>query len=357
MKDKDRSSAPRRARHVLLGCLAAAAAAGQAAMASPPSLVVEGNSLTNALGAKVQLKGVNIPSLEWSPKGEHIEQSVKVALEDWKANVIRLPVIDGFWFGKGKPPQSTSNDADAYRQIIDDVVKMVAGQGAYVVLDLHRYHAPDDASVAFWKDVAARYKNNPAVLFDIFNEPTGIGWDVWKNGGAVTDKQKNGPPIIWQSPGMQALVDAVRGAGAHNIVIAGGLGNSYDLEGILQGYALDDKGGNGIMYAVHFYNWHKNWEKHFLGLAGKYPLFVGETGADVKKMPFIPANQQEAPSTWAPDAIGMIQKYHLNWTAYSMHPKSTPVLILNWNYDPSPFWGVPVKDALSGKQFEMTKLR
>jgi endoglucanase len=156
---------------------------------------------------------------------------------------------------------------------------------------------------------------------------------------------------------MQALVDAVRSTGARNIIIAGGLGNSYDLEGILQGYALADKSGNGIMYAVHFYNWHRNWEKHFLGLAGKYPLFVGETGADVKKMPFIPGNQQEAPATWVPDALGLIQKYKLNWTAYSMHPKSTPVLILNWNYDPSPFWGVFVKEALAGQQFPLTKMR
>jgi endoglucanase len=330
-------------------------------MQSLPSTTAEikvsGPDLVTAGGKTVWLQGVNIPSLEWSAKGEHIFTSVKEALEDWKANVVRLPVNDGFWFGRGKPPQSSSNDAESYRQIVDTVVKMAAGQGDYVVIDLHRYHAPDDAAVAFWKDAAARYKNNPAVLFDIFNEPTGIGWDVWKNGGAVQDKRKGQPPVTWQSPGMQAVVDAVRSTGARNIIIAGGLGNAYDLEGILQGYALTDTTGNGIMYAVHFYNWHRNWQKHFLGLVGKYPLFVGETGADVKKMSFIPGNQQEAPATWVPDALGMIQKYKLNWTAYSMHPKSTPVLITNWNYDPSPFWGVFVKEALAGQQFEMTKLR
>jgi endoglucanase len=316
-------------------------------------LKVSGSQLVTAAGTDVWLQGVNIPSLEWSAKGENILRSVKEALEDWKANCIRLPMNDNFWFGRGRPP-TTSNDQEAYRQIVDNVVKMVAGQGAYVVLDLHVYHAPTDADVAFWKDAAARYKNNPAVLFDIFNEPTGIGWPIWQKGGTVTMKQKNGPPTSFQSPGMQGLVDAVRSTGARNIIIAGGVGNAYDLEGVLNGYALSDPTGNGIMYATHFYNWHRNWEKHFLNLAGKVPIFVGETGADIKKMPFIPGNQQESPYTWAPNAIGMIQKYHLNWTAYSMHPKSTPVLILNWNYDPSPFWGVFVKEALAGKQFEMT---
>jgi len=87
-----------------------------------------------------------------------------------------------------------------------------------------------------------------------------------------------------------------------------------------------------VIYATHFYNWHKNWQKHFLSLAGKYPLFVGEMGADIKKMPFVPANQQEDPSTWMPDALAMIQQYHLNWTAFSLHPKATPVLISGWNF-------------------------
>lgn len=330
-------------------------------LALPPKtleLKVSGNKLVTADGTVVTLQGVNVESLEWVAKGENVLRTTKVALEDWKANVIRLPVYDGFWFGQGKPPQSTSNDPDAYRQLVDNVVKMAAGQGAYVVLDLHRFHAPEDRDVAFWKDAAARYKNNPAVLFDLFNEPGGISWDIWKNGGEVDDKAKNSTEIrSYQSPGMQGLLDTVRATGAKNIVIAGGLGSAYDLGGITQGFALEDKTGNGIMYSVHFYNWHKNWEKHFLFLADQYPLYVGEFGADIKKMPFVPANQQEDPYTWVPDAIGMVQKYHLNWTAFSLHPKSTPVLISNWDYAPTPFWGVFIKDALAGKQFDMTHER
>ncbi|HEY8965308.1 MAG TPA: cellulase family glycosylhydrolase, partial [Candidatus Methylacidiphilales bacterium] len=222
-----------------------------------------------------------------------------------------------------------------------------------VILDLHRFLAPGDNCVDFWKDAAARYKNNPAVLFDIFNEPHDISWEVWRNGGTVEASGK--PPF--HSPGMQGLVDAVRGTGAKNIIVAGGLAYAYDLTGILKGYALDDKGGNGIMYATHFYNWHKGWAEHFLAVAEKYPVLVGETGADTKKMNFIPASQQEDPYTWVPDALGFIQKYRLNWTAFSLHTGATPVLISDWNYTPTPFWGVFVKEALSGKQFEMKSMR
>ena len=328
--------------------------------AKTAEIKVAGNRLVTVNGEKpVWLQGLNVPSLEWSAKGENIQQSVKVALTEWKANAIRLSVFDGFWFGTGKPPQSKPNDAEAYRKIVDDAVAMAAGQGAYLILDLHRFGIPEERDVLFWSDAAARYKNNPAVLFDIFNEPGGIKWEIWRDGGDMQWKLKKGENVAptVHSVGMQALVNAVRATGAKNIVIAGGVGSAYDLSGILQGFALEDKTGNGIMYATHFYNWHRNWQKHFLPVAEKYPVFVGETGADIKKMPFVAAKDQEAPATWVPDALGLIQKYKLNWTAYSLHPKSTPVLISNWNYDPSPFWGVFVKEALSGKAFEMTKMR
>ena len=327
--------------------------------AKTPAIKVSGNRLVTAAGADVWLKGVNIPSLEWSAKGEHILPSVKIALVDWHANALRLPVYDGFWFGTGKPPGVTSNDADAYRKTVDDVIKMAAGQGAYVILDLHRFGIPEDRDVAFWKDAAARYKNNPAVLFDLFNEPGGIKWEIWRDGGDMQWKKKKGETVAptVHSVGMQALINAVRSTGAKNIVIAGGVGSAYDLSGVLQGFALEDKAGDGIMYATHFYDWHGGWQKHFLDLASKYPLFVGEFGASAKKVSFVSAKSQEDPYTWMPDALGLLQKYHLNWTAFCMHPKAWPALIENWDYAPTPDFGAFVKDALAGKQFDLKKMR
>lgn len=321
-------------------------------------LKVSGNKLVNDQGRVVVLQGVNVPSLEWSARGENLYRSAKVALVDWKANVIRVPVHNGYWFGRGKGAKETSNDADAYRRTVDDLVKIAAGQGAYVILDLHLFGGPKADAVEFWKDAAARYANNPAVLFDLFNETTGLTWDLWQKGGPkeVKDK-KTGEVSVVQVVGMQALVDAVRSTGARNIVIAGGMSFAYDLSGVLEGHALTESGGNGLVYATHFYNWHRGWEKRFLALASKYPLLVGEFGADVKKMNFVPANQQEDPYTWMPDALGMIQKYQLNWTAFSLHPAATPVLIKDWTYEPTPFFGAFVKDALAGKKFESVKLR
>ena len=156
---------------------------------------------------------------------------------------------------------------------------------------------------------------------------------------------------------MQALIDAVRSTGANNIVIAGGLGWAGDLSGVAEGYELTDPTGNGIMYSWHQYNWHKGWDKTVLPVAAKHPILVGEVGADTKKMDFIPHDIQEDPYTWVPDMLGFIQEHRLNWTAWCFHPRATPVMISDWDYTPTPFWGQYAKDALAGKKFELKKIR
>ena len=81
---------------------------------------------------------------------------------------------------------------------------------------------PDRNSLAFWKEVAAAYKNHPAVIFDLYNEPHDVSWDVWRNGGKVTEKDEGRPEASeFEAVGMQALLDAVRATGAKNVVIVG----------------------------------------------------------------------------------------------------------------------------------------
>lgn len=328
----------------------------------PPELHVSGNQLLDASNHSVWLQGVAIPSLEWSGAGEHVLQSVRVALDDWKANCIRLPVRENFWFGHG-PYQK--DGGMLYRQTIDDAVNLCAARHAYLVLDLHDFRAPEQKHVEFWKDAATKYKNHPAVLFELFNEPHDITWDVWRNGGVVKDEKKAGDVAAentqklrsFTTVGMQALLDTIRAQGARNVVIAGGLDWSYDLSGILNGFALSDPNGNGVMYSAHVYPWKSDWQHKFLDAAAKYPLFLGEVGADTQKMSFVPADRQEDPSTWVPDMLGVIQKYHLNWTAWDFHPKSTPRVIVDWDYTPTPFWGAFVKRALAGEKFDVEKLR
>ncbi|MGE9289534.1 MAG: glycoside hydrolase family 5 protein [Puniceicoccales bacterium] len=331
----------------------------------PKMLKVVGNRLHDTDGNEVWLQGVNAGGLETLPADEQPVKSLMVAIEDWNANCIRVPIKENFWWGQS---DFQKDGGKQYREIIDKMITLAANRGAYVVIDLHRYRAPKEIHAQFWKEFATRYKDHPAVLFDVLNEPHGISWEIWRNGGFVgtksgvdesaflTDEEKK-KNQGFESIGMQGLVDAVRSTGAKNIVIAGGVEWCNDLSGVVNGYALDDQGGNGIMYSWHTYNWHKGWEEKVLGAAAKYPIFLGEVGADPKKMGFIPAEIQEDPATFVPDMLGFIQKYKINWTGWCFHPYATPRMLLDWDYTPTPFWGVPAKEALHGKQFEMKRMR
>lgn len=332
----------------------------------PKELRVQGNRLVDSEGRDVWLQGVNACGMENVPDAAQVIKSAVVGVEDWKSNCIRLPVITKFWRGNSPYQQ---DGGKAYREAVDQIITLVTNRGAYLVIDLHRFKAPRQEDVDFWKEVAAKYKNHPGVLFDLLNEPFGTSWQVWRDGGFIEEKQKGVDEsaflseedkkknLGFQSVGMQALVDAVRATGARNIVIAGGLDWAYDLSGIVNGYELKDSGGNGIMYSSHIYPWKRDWQKKVLEAAAKHPIFVGEVGADIKKMDFLPLSSQEDPSTWVPDMLGLIQKYRLHWTGWSFHPQATPVMLLDWNYTPTPFWGLPAKEALLGKEFKLEKMR
>lgn len=327
----------------------------------PPAIRVVGNKVLDENGKEVWLQGVNIMSLDWNPQGERVLLSTKVAIEDWKSNIIRLAISDAYWYGtKG----GAKDGGKAYRELVDAVINMAANRGAYVLLDLHQYRAPKQEHADFWTDAATRYKNHPALIFDVMNEPFGTSWEVWQKGGLVEtkkegvdesaflseeDKIKNN--AAFRSIGMQGLVDAVRATGAKNVILAGGLDWGYDLSGVTKGYALDDKGGNGIIYGSHVYPWKSGWQAKFLDAAAKHPILFGENGGRVKKMSFIPDAQQEDVKTWVPAFLGLVQQHKLHWTGFSFHPAASPELISDWDYTPTPEWGALAKRALAGEKF------
>jgi len=297
-----------------------------AAVAAPQSLHVSGNRLVNASGSPVRLKGVNIPSLEWSNGGENISQSLSVATTTWHSSLIRLPISQDRWEGRA------GNDANAYRALVDSLVTAASNAGVYVLVDLHwsdegvwganlgQHFLPDDNTTAAWADIASHYKNNPAVLFDAYNEPHDVSWSIWRNGGWVSE----GPG--YHSPGMQGIVNTIRSTGAGNVIVVGGLDWSYDLTGVMNGYAISD--GN-IMYAAHIYPWKSNWDQYVTVAAASYPILIGEFGDDAS----------DAYTTWMPAILGWMDSHNYNATAWSFHPGASPCLITDWSYSPTYWFG------------------
>ena len=113
---------------------------------------------------------------------------------------------------------------------------------------------PDQNSLEFWKSCASTYKNHPAVIFDLYNEPHDVSWDIWLNGGQVAEKAfGRNPAKSFQAVGMQATTRHSTCDGREKLIIAGGLDWAYDMKGFLDGKQLADPTGNGVIYANHAY--------------------------------------------------------------------------------------------------------
>ena len=101
-----------------------------------------------------------------------------------------------------------------------------------------------------------RSETCPVWMFDLYNEPyisasdvQGDVWQCWLNGCSVTGG--NGVSGSWTSAGMQQLVDAVRGAGAPNVIIAGGLDYSSEFSGWLTHMPQDPMHNLGASSMAH----------------------------------------------------------------------------------------------------------
>src|ERR1051326_1211534 len=102
-------------------------------------LHVSGNRLVDQAGNAVALRGVNIISLEWRPDGDNMAQAVDLAIHDWHANLLRLPVNEDFWFGHNQAwGQGEAGDGGAaYRAVVDQIISTANANNVYVMLDLH----------------------------------------------------------------------------------------------------------------------------------------------------------------------------------------------------------------------------
>lgn len=330
-----------------------------------PPLHVKGNRIFDSKNKPVLLRGVNCACMEWSSDGEgHIMETVRVAVEDWRANHIRLPMSQDRWFGKASEQK---DQGVGYRALIKQVVDWCSSHNCYVMLDMHwnnadewgknigQHQMPDMNTLEFWKDCAKVYKNNPAVWFDLYNEPHDISWNIWRNGGEVVEKTGPGArqgqfkPVTYKTPGMQGLLDAVRATGARNLVIAGGLDWAYDLSGFLKGYQLtDSKGGQGVVYACHDYPIKGDTIEKYLSKLDAalpvIPVIMSEFGAENRGAT---AND---PNPWVERMLKEWDARKCHWTAWDLHPAAGPCLLQRgWDYKPSASFGVLVKNSLANK--------
>jgi len=305
-------------------------------LASAPSgLTAAGNKIIGADGAPVVPRGVNRNGYEYTPTGSaRMGDSDYEAMRLWGATMVRLPLGQQYWL-----PSMCAYDPQ-FASRVDQAVNSITGRGMIALLDLHTTYGgltcghsglaamPDQYSVQFWTEVANRYKSNPLVAFDLFNEPHDVSEAVWHDGGWTG---------AYQSVGMQKLYDTVRATGATNLTFVSGYGWAFHIDVALR-RPID---GYGIVYATHVYNppetgpLRSEVDNVIPPVAAQYPVVMTEFGTS------------SGTALYNQNAIAYAENLGIGWTAWlwSQQPSQFALLQDFVSYQPSPA-GLPVRDAL-----------
>ncbi|SFM92049.1 Carbohydrate binding module (family 6) [Chitinophaga sp. YR627] len=241
------------------------------------------------------------------------------SLKAWGFNSVRLPMhFNLYTLPVDKEPVAGQNTwLEKGFTMTDSLLSWCKANHMYLILDLHAAPGgqgndlnisdrdgakpslwesePDRLkTVALWKKLAERYRNEPYIgAYDILNEPN-YGFedpDSDKNGL----KEQNNVPL---KKLMQDITRAIREVDDRHIIIIEGNGWGNNYNGILPTW---DK---NMVLSFHKY-WNLNDTKsiqHILDFRQKYnvPVWLGETG--------------ENSNVWFTEAIRLFEKNNIGWS-------------------------------------------
>lgn len=218
-------------------------------------LKVVGAQLCNEKGEPVILRGMSSHGLQWY--GNYASQQAMAATAEHGANVFRLAM----YTAEGGYLSDPTGMKDKVTKGVEAAVK----SDMYVIIDWHILSDGDPMNhvaeaESFFSEMAERYKDQPAIIYEICNEP---------NGG-----------VTWQSnikPYAERIVAAIRAHDKEGIILIGSGTWSQDIHTA----AGDPLKGENLMYTCHFYaGTHGSWLRDRIDgvLKAGLPVFVSEWG-------------------------------------------------------------------------------
>lgn len=287
-------------------------------------LKVSGNTLLDSRTRQpVTLRGIVRSGLEYNREGITAGEIEEIA-SAWGAKIIRLP------FNQEWALRVPGYNPEPYLAALDFVIGNAAACGAYTLLDLQWLNAhtprgtnadgainfvpplPAKDSIELWRQLAARYANEPAVLFDIFNEPHDPAVDdpvpllgIDADGCTFPLSSRRVSMAEWQ-PWARHLIHAVRSENPDAVIFVSGVNWGYDL----RGFPLPDV--DDLVYSTHVYPQKgSNWDQAFGKLAKVRPVFAAEWGGGPDDL------------GWGQRLADYFDARQIGWTAWSWsdHPR------------------------------------
>ena len=386
---------------VLFGLAAVGIPGGAAATPAPaPIPQVDGNLIRDArTGKEFVPHGVNWPSFEyacqqgWGYANPGANPATAQAMLEWNIDTVRIPLNQDCWLGEDGLPTTSllTLTSGGYRTAVEQFVTDLTDAGIVAILDLHwsappGYVAnglrpmPDSRSDEFWVSVAGRFKTNPSVIFDLFNEPhsrwdpnrplppprSGKGgwdfkltWEGWANGGQSatnhTDMEYPFTHPRYETTGMADLVAKVRSTGASQPIILSGLDYTNDLSG----WADFAPGDQQLIAGFHNYpgqrcNNESCWITEVAELSTRVPVITTEIG------------QNDCRSNFVRNYVDWADDFHIGYLAWAWWDLELPggsasctnfALIDDLDGTPTPDYGAAYRQHLLSLPSELPQVK
>jgi hypothetical protein len=272
-------------------------------------LQVSGNQLL-AGDRTIRLRGVNLSGLEYSrtpPSAAELDQ-----IASWGANFLRIP-FNQEWVLSDK----------AYLDQLSEVAELCVARRMYVLFDLHWLAygqgrgsdssgnniatppLPDADSPRAWQKMAARFGEQPAVMFDLLNEPhdrlSDDPFPLMAADGTLLHSFSV-THAVWRG-WVQLLSQAIRPLAPETPLF---------VSGIEWGFSCAEIEMDNLVYAAHVYPYpgrrlRSDWERGFARLARRQPVVVTELG------PVHPPDDLDQ----IVELIDFLDELNLGWAAWS----------------------------------------
>lgn len=286
-------------------------------------LSVSDGVLKDERGEPFQLRGVSTHGIAWYP--EYINEEAFLSVKNAGGNMIRVAMYTDTENGYLADPAANT-------ERVVQAVEIAKSLDMYVLVDWHILSDGDplknkDSAAAFFDEISDRYQDDPAVIYEICNEPNGVEWDTVKEYA-------------------EAVFPVIRGNSKNAVIILGTPHYSTDLrEPLLKPFEEDN-----FMYAYHFYaGQHTDYSLLKYAQEKKVPVMVSEWGInyDENGTPALDAGKEFA---------DYLNENGISWCAWSLCNKDEVYSILkpdcikygNWLDEDLTDVGRIIFDALRG---------
>ena len=266
-------------------------------------LRVKGTKLVNSKGETVILKGVSTHGINWFP--QYVNKSAFQSLrDDWGVNCVRLAMYTEEYNG-----YCSGGSQSELKKLINNGVKYATELVMYVIIDWHilsdgNPKQNQKQAVAFFKEMAKKYKNQKNIFYEICNEPNGnVSWKTIKSYATT-------------------VIKTIRTYDKKNIILVGTPVWSQDVD-----VAADSpiKGYSNLMYTFHFYAaTHKEMYREKVKAAVKkgLPVFVSEFG--ISESSGNGSIDKKEANTW----IQFLKKNKISYVCWSLSNKDESCSLL-----------------------------